>query len=120
MVIKPSEHTPIATARFAKLANEVLAPSVLNITLGDADVGTALAAHPDVDKIVFTGSSSTGRHIMSVASATVKRLTLELGGNDAEIVLPDVDVKATAPKIFGACFHNNGQTCAALKRLLRA
>ena len=54
---------------------------------------------------------------MSVASATVKRLTLELGGNDAEIVLPDVDVKATAPKIFGACFHNNGQTCAALKRL---
>ena len=117
MVIKPSEHTPIATARFAKLANEVLAPSVLNITLGDADVGTALAAHPDVDKIVFTGSSSTGRHIMSVASATVKRLTLELGGNDAEIVLPDVDVKATAPKIFGACFHNNGQTCAALKRL---
>ena len=117
VVIKPSEHTPIATARFAELANQVLAPGVLNIILGGADVGAALAAHPDVDKIVFTGSISTGRHIMSVASATVKRLTLELGGNDAGIVLPDVDVKAAAPKIFGACFHNNGQTCAALKRL---
>ena len=117
VVVKPSEHTPIATARFAELANQVLAPGVLNIILGGADVGAALAAHPDVDKIVFTGSISTGRHIMSVASATVKRLTLELGGNDAGIVLPDVDVKAAAPKIFGACFHNNGQTCAALKRL---
>jgi acyl-CoA reductase-like NAD-dependent aldehyde dehydrogenase len=80
-------------------------------------VGAAIASHPDINKIVFTGSSSTGRSIMQAASGNLKRLTLELGGNDAGIVLPDVDPKEIAPKLFGACFHNNGQTCQALKRL---
>ena len=117
VVIKPSEYTPLATLRFVALANEILPKGVLNIVTGTGEVGSAMANHPDIAKIVFTGSTATGRRIMQSAAGNLKRLTLELGGNDAGIVLPDVDVKAVAPKLFGACFHNNGQTCAALKRL---
>src|SRR5690606_34804691 len=79
--------------------------------------GQAIAMHPGIDKIIFTGSTPTGRSIMSSASANLKRLTLELGGNDAAIVLSDVNVDAIAPKIFSKAFGNCGQTCAALKRL---
>lgn len=117
VVIKPSEYTPLATLRFVELANAILPPGVLNIVTGSGEVGAAMANHPEIAKIVFTGSTATGRRIMQSAAGTLKRLTLELGGNDAGIVLPDVDVKAIAPKLFAACFHNNGQTCAALKRL---
>jgi len=117
VVIKPSEQTPISTLRFVELANEVLPAGVLNIVTGEGDVGHALTTHKDVSKIIFTGSTQTGKRIMSSSSCNLKRLTLELGGNDAGIVLPDVDVKTTANQLFGACFHNNGQTCAALKRL---
>ena len=117
VVIKPSEYTPIATARFVELANAVLPAGVLNLVTGNGPIGAALSRHPGVDKVVFTGSTATGRKIMEGAAATLKRLTLELGGNDAGIVLPDVDVKAVAPRLFGAAFHNNGQTCACLKRL---
>ncbi|MDQ5906477.1 MAG: hypothetical protein QG590_959 [Pseudomonadota bacterium] len=117
VVIKPSEYTPLATLRFVALANEILPRGVLNIVTGTGEVGAAMANHPDIAKIVFTGSTETGRRIMQSAAGNLKRLTLELGGNDAGIVLPDVDAKAVAPKLFGACFHNNGQTCAALKRL---
>jgi len=117
VVAKPSEYTPVATLRFAELANEILPPGVLNVVAGDGAVGAAIANHDDINKIVFTGSSATGRAIMEAAAGNLKRLTLELGGNDAGIVLPDVDVKAVAPKLFGVCFHNNGQTCQALKRL---
>lgn len=117
VIIKPSPMTPIATIRMVELANEVLPAGVLNIVTGENDVGVAMSEHPDIDKIVFTGSSPTGKKIMAAASGNLKRLTLELGGNDAGIVLPDVDVSKVAPKIFTACFHNNGQTCACLKRL---
>lgn len=117
VVIKPSEYTPVATTRFVELAQEVLPPGVLNLVNGAGAVGGALTSHPDIAKIVFTGSTPTGRKIMESASASLKRLTLELGGNDAGILLPDVNVKEIAPKVFTACFHNNGQTCAALKRL---
>lgn len=117
VVIKPSEYTPLATLRFVELANAILPAGVLNIVTGGAEVGAAMVGHPGVAKIVFTGSTGTGRRIMQAASGNLKRLTLELGGNDAGIVLPDVDAKAVAEKIFGACFHNNGQTCACLKRL---
>lgn len=117
LVIKPSPYTPVATSRFVELAQEVLPPGVLNLVHGEGEVGGALTSHPDIAKIVFTGSTRTGRRIMESASASLKRITLELGGNDAGIVLPDVDVKEVAPKLFGAMFHNNGQTCAALKRL---
>lgn len=119
VVLKPSELTPVATARFAELANDMLPPGVLNLVTGAAGsaVGPAMAAHPGIDKIVFTGSTATGRKIMANAAGNLKRLTLELGGNDAGIVLPDVDVKAIAPRLFGVAFHNSGQTCACLKRL---
>lgn len=117
VVIKPSELTPTATLRFVELANAILPPGVLNIVTGERDIGAAMAAHPGIDKIVFTGSTPTGRKIMQSAAGNLKRLTLELGGNDAGIVLPDVDPKVVAPRLFAVGFHNNGQTCACLKRL---
>ena len=119
VVIKPSALTPVATTRFVQLANELLPPGVLNIitATSDSGVGAAIAKHPGIDKIVFTGSTATGKKIMQDAAANVKRLTLELGGNDAGVVLPDVDPETIAPKLFGVGFHNNGQTCACLKRL---
>lgn len=119
VVIKPSALTPVATARFVEIANELLPPGVLNIVTArsDSGVGTAMAKHPGIEKIVFTGSTATGKKIMQHAAGNVKCLTLELGGNDAGIVLPDVDPKTIAPKLFGVGFHNNGQTCACLKRL---
>jgi acyl-CoA reductase-like NAD-dependent aldehyde dehydrogenase len=117
VVIKPSELTPLSTMRFVELANSVLPAGVLNVVTGEGVVGAALTTHPDVNKIVFTGSTLTGKRIMASAAGNLKRLTLELGGNDAGIVLPDVDVETVSAQLFGACFHNNGQTCAALKRL---
>ena len=117
VVIKPSEYAPLATSRMVELANEILPPGVLNLVTGGPAAGAALTEHLGVSKIVFTGSAATGRKIMAAAAGTVKRLTLELGGNDAGIVLPDVDVKQVAPKLLGCAFNNNGQTCAALKRL---
>jgi acyl-CoA reductase-like NAD-dependent aldehyde dehydrogenase len=117
VVAKPSEFTPVTTLRFVEIANEILPPGVLNVVTGDGTVGAAMAGHPGINKVVFTGSSKTGKSVMRAASGNLKRLTLELGGNDAGIVLPDVDPKAVAAKLFGVCFHNNGQTCQALKRL---
>ena len=117
VVMKPSPFTPIATARFVELANGVLPNGVLNPITGGPKVGEAISQHPGIAKIVFTGSTQTGKHVMRSAAASLKRLTLELGGNDAGIVLDDVDPKVIAPKLLAACFHNNGQTCAALKRL---
>lgn len=119
VVLKPSELTPAATLRFGELANSVLPPGVLNVISAEreAGVGEAMASHPGIDKIVFTGSTPTGRRIMASAAGNLKRLTLELGGNDAGIVLPDVDPKEVAGKLFAVTFHNNGQTCACLKRL---
>ena len=117
VVMKPSPMTPLSTTRLAELAQKILPKGVFNVITGLDDVGAALTQHRDIDKIIFTGSASTGKNIMRSASANLTRITLELGGNDAGIVLPDIDVKAMAPKIFTGCFHNNGQTCAALKRL---
>ncbi len=117
VVIKPSPYTPVSTLRLVQLASEILPPGVLNVITGEGDVGAALSAHPDVQKVTFTGSTPTGKRIMESAAGNLTRCTLELGGNDAGIVLPDVDVEATVPKLFAAAFHNNGQTCAALKRM---
>jgi len=117
VVIKPSPFTPVATTRFFELANEVLPAGVINVVHGEGEVGGAMSSHGDINKMIFTGSTATGRRIMEASSVNLKRLTLELGGNDAGIVLPGADVAAIAPKLFGAGFHNNGQTCAALKRL---
>lgn len=117
VVLKPSSFTPLVALRFVELAQEVLPPGVLNIITGEGGMGRLITSHPDIDKIVFTGSTATGKNIMKNASDSLKRLTLELGGNDAAIILPDIDVKENASTIFEAAFINNGQTCAALKRL---
>ena len=117
VVIKPSEYTPLTTLRAAEIINELVPPGVFNIVTGDGSLGAALSSHPDINKMVFTGSTATGKKIMQSAAGNLKRITLELGGNDAAIVLPDTDVAAAAPKIFATALFNNGQTCAALKRL---
>jgi len=117
VVIKPSDYTPFGTLRLVEIVNEILPPGVVNSVTGERNIGRAMSGHPDIDKIVFTGSSPTGRHIMGNAAQTLKRLTLELGGNDAAILLPDVDVPRCIDNIFMKSFGNSGQTCAALKRL---
>lgn len=117
VVVKPSEYTPLAVMRAAELINEILPSGVFNVVTGDGALGAAMARHTGIDKIVFTGSTQTGKKVMEGASSNLKRLTLELGGNDAAIVLPDADVEEMAPKIFAAAMINNGQTCAAIKRL---
>ncbi|MGE3993528.1 aldehyde dehydrogenase family protein [Pseudorhodoplanes sp.] len=117
VVNKPSPYTPLSTLRMIELMNEVLPAGVVNGIAGEDTIGAAMSSHDGIGKIVFTGSASTGKKVMSSAANTLKRLTLELGGNDAGIVLPDVDPKQIAPGLFWGGFINNGQTCAALKRL---
>jgi acyl-CoA reductase-like NAD-dependent aldehyde dehydrogenase len=90
---------------------------VLNIVTAESGIGSAIASHKGINKIIFTGSTATGKTIMKNGAVNLKRCTLELGGNDADIVLPDVDPEEVAPKLFKVGFHNNGQTCACLKRL---
>jgi len=117
VVIKPSEYTPINTLRLVELINEVLPKGVVNAVTGMGEIGRGMSVHAKVNKIVFTGSTATGKDIMYHAANNLKRLTLELGGNDAGIVLPGTDVAAVAMPIFQGAFLNMGQTCAALKRL---
>lgn len=117
VVLKPSPNTPLATLRLGQLLQEALPPGVLNVISGQNEIGQAMSEHPGIDKIIFTGSTATGRKVMASGAANLKRLTLELGGNDAGIVLPDVDLDANIEKLFWGIFINNGQTCAALKRL---
>ncbi len=120
VVIKPSPFTPLSTVRLVELMNEVLPAGVVNVVTSDdklANIGGAMSSHPDIRKMVFTGSSNTGKKVMMSAAETMKRLTLEMGGNDAGIVLPDVDPKEIAEGLFWGSFINNGQTCAAMKRL---
>jgi acyl-CoA reductase-like NAD-dependent aldehyde dehydrogenase len=117
VVIKPSPFTPLSTLRLVEIINEVLPPGVVNAVTGDAEVGNRMSTHPDIDKIVFTGSINTGRQVMKNASDSLKRLTLELGGNDPGIILPATDISSKIENLFWGCFINAGQTCAALKRL---
>jgi len=117
VVAKPSEYTPLTVLKAMHLISDLLPPGVLNVVTGKGEIGAAMSAHEGIDKIVFTGSTSTGKRIMESAAGNLKRLTLELGGNDAAIVLPDTNVAEAAGKIFATAMINNGQTCAALKRL---
>jgi acyl-CoA reductase-like NAD-dependent aldehyde dehydrogenase len=116
VVLKPSPTTPLTAAIFAEICSQALPAGLLNTVNDENDLGAYLTQHPDIAKISFTGSTETGRRVMESASGTLKRLTLELGGNDPGIVLPDVDVKETAARIFDAAFMNCGQVCLALKR----
>lgn len=117
VVVKPSEYTPLSVLALVHVLNTVLPDGVLGIVSGDGAVGAALSTHKDIAKIMFTGSTATGRRIIEASAGTVKRLTLELGGNDAGIILDDADPQAIAEDVFWGAFINTGQTCAALKRL---
>lgn len=117
VVVKPSEHTPLSVLALLHVLDGVLPADVVRAVAGGREVGAGMAGHPDVDKVMFTGSTATGQAIIRSSADTVKRLTLELGGNDAGIVLPDVDPQAIAEGLFWGAFINTGQTCAALKRL---
>ncbi|HLY51768.1 MAG TPA: aldehyde dehydrogenase family protein [Steroidobacteraceae bacterium] len=117
VIIKPSPFTPLSTLRLVALMNEVLPPGVINAVTGGPEVGERMAQHPGIDKIVFTGSIPTGKKVMGGAAETLKRVTLELGGNDAGVVLPGTKIEPMLEKLFWGCFINAGQTCASLKRL---
>ena len=114
---KPAPTTPLTTLKFGELCAEILPAGVVNIIVDQNDLGAALTGHPDVAMVAFTGSTVTGRKVMETAAGSLKRLTLELGGNDAAIVLDDVDPKEVASKIYAAATLNSGQICLAIKRL---
>jgi len=117
VVVKPSGYTPLSVLAMISLLNEALPADVLIGISADRTVGARLAAHPDIDKVMFTGSTSTGRSIIAGSAGNLARLTLELGGNDAGIVLPGTDPATIVGDLFWGAFINTGQTCAALKRL---
>lgn len=117
VVVKPAATTPLSTLKLGALIADLLPPGVVNVIADANDLGGELTAHPDIAKISFTGSTPTGMKVMAGAASTLKRLTLELGGNDSGIVLGDVDPKVVAPRLFDAAFANSGQVCIALKRL---
>lgn len=117
VVVKPSPYTPVATLRLGELLADLFPPGVLQVIGGDDEIGRKLTGHPQIAKISFTGSVATGRAIMAAAAPTLKRLTLELGGNDAGIVLNDFDAQAMGESLYWAALSNNGQVCAGLKRL---
>ena len=117
VVLKPSPYTPLCTLKLGELARDIFPAGVVNVLAGGDDLGRWMTDHPRIDKIGFTGSVEAGKQVMAAAAKTLKRVTLELGGNDAAIVLDDVDVKAIAPKLFFASFVNSGQVCMAVKRI---
>ena len=117
VVIKPSEYTPIGTLEMVRLLNTVLPPGVLNVVSGLGEVGSLLVSHPDVNKIMFTGSTATGKKIIAASGGNMARLTLECGGNDPAIILPGTDIASKAGDLFWGAFINMGQTCACAKRL---
>ena len=117
VVLKPAPTTPLTALRLGELIKDILPAGVVNVIADGNDLGAPLTAHPDVRKISFTGSTATGAKVMAGAAGLLKRITLELGGNDAGIVLEDVNPKETAPKLFESAFRNSGQVCIAMKRL---
>ena len=117
VVLKPSPFTPLTTLKFGELAQAILPAGVLNVISGGDHLGPLMTEHPGFDKISFTGSTQTGRRVMASAAPTLKRVTLELGGNDPAIVMGDVDVEKVAEQLFWAAFGNNGQICIATKRM---
>ena len=117
VVVKPSPHTPLTTLAMGRVLREVLPAGVLNVISGPEPLGAAAVAHPIPRKVSFTGSTAVGRQVGIAAAADLKRVTLELGGNDPAIVLDDVDIAAVAPSLFWSAFVNTGQVCLAAKRI---
>jgi acyl-CoA reductase-like NAD-dependent aldehyde dehydrogenase len=119
VVHKPAEESPLSALRLAELALEAgFPPGVWNVVTGDAETGAALAGHEDVDKVSFTGSTETGRAVQRAAASNLKRLTLELGGKSANVVLDDADLDAALEGALRATFRNQGQVCTAGGRLV--
>ena len=116
VVVKPSPYTPLNALKFGEIVSPLLSPGVLNIVTGGDDTGKALVEHPEIRKIAFTGHVETGRAIMSAAAKNLKRISLELGGNDPAIILRDFDMK-NLPSVFWSAFRNAGQVCIAVKRI---
>lgn len=117
IVLKTAPTTPLTGLLVGELLRDIVPAGVVNIVSDGGDIGPLLVAHPDVSLVSFTGSTATGKKVMAGAAATLKRVTLELGGNDAAVVLDDVDVKAVAPKLFRFAFFNGGQVCVSIKRI---
>jgi acyl-CoA reductase-like NAD-dependent aldehyde dehydrogenase len=117
MVLKPSPFTPLSTLKVGELLRDVLPPGVLNVVSGGDELGAWMTSHPVPRKISFTGSIETGKKVAASAAPDLKRVTLELGGNDPAIVLDDADPGTVAAAIFEGAFSNNGQVCSAIKRV---
>ncbi|RJG54547.1 aldehyde dehydrogenase family protein [Sphingobium terrigena] len=116
MIAKPAPTTPLTTLLFGELAQAILPPGVFNIVCDQNELGALITGHPDIAKVAFTGSTATGKKVMASSAGTVKRVTLELGGNDAAIVMDDVDAKQAAKKVYQGAMTNAGQICVAIKR----
>jgi acyl-CoA reductase-like NAD-dependent aldehyde dehydrogenase len=116
MVAKPAPTTPLTTLLVGEICRDILPAGVFNTVCDQNDLGEVLTTHPDVAKVAFTGSTATGKKVMAAAAQGVKRVTLELGGNDAAIVLDDVDPRQVAQKVYGGAMANAGQICVAIKR----
>ena len=117
MVLKPSPYTPLTTLKVGELLRDVMPPGVLNVVSGGDQLGAWMTAHPVPNKVSFTGSIETGKLVAQSAAPDLKRVTLELGGNDPAIVLDDADPAVVSRAIFAAAFANNGQVCSAVKRV---
>jgi acyl-CoA reductase-like NAD-dependent aldehyde dehydrogenase len=117
LVLKPSPYTPLSTLLVGEVARETLPPGVLNVLAGGNELGRWMTEHRGIARISFTGSVATGKRVFASAAETLKRVTLELGGNDPAILLDDVDLDVAAMGIFSAAMGNAGQTCIAVKRV---
>ncbi len=119
IVLKPAEQTPLSALRLGELALEAgLPPGTLNVITGDGETGAALASHPHVRKVAFTGSTEVGRLVMGAGASTVKRITLELGGKNPNVIFADADLEAAVAGAVDGAFENMGQACIAGSRLL--
>lgn len=117
VVVKPSPYTPLSALRFGQIAREILPPGVLNVVTGGDELGKWITSHPVPRKISFTGSVAAGKHVAVSAAEDLKRVTLELGGNDPAIVLEDADISQIAMPLFWSALFNNGQGCCLVKRV---
>ena len=117
LILKPSPFTPLSMLKVAELTRDFLPAGVFSVISGGDALDPRMTSHPGFAKVGFTGSTATGRAVMKSAAPTLKHLTLELGGNDPAIVMPDVDVESVAKILFWCSLTNSGQICMATKRI---